>query len=194
MADYRLAAPYIEMGEGGLSRAKTDTASKYPAPWTYNGYNDWHTNRGITYAAFLQGSKTLGYAHTRENFFKMPDSVWNVIFKNLYWDAIQADTIKSDALAIYAVSWLWGSGASGGRSRLRNFFKKIGYTITDSQIPGTINTAASKMGEKALLEAMLEDRKQQFIAMNQPANLKGWLRRLERYRVNLTALIEKKKA
>jgi len=188
----RTAARVIEAGEGGPSRATTDTASANPSPWVYQGKTGWHTNRGITYSTFSANASKLGYKNDADTFFNMPDEVWFKIFKRLYWDAVQADRIKSDALAIYATSWVWGSGAAGGRSRLRTWLRKHGYDVTDSGIPDAINKLAAKVGEQLALNSMLDDRAAQFRALNQPANLKGWLNRLERYRVALTDLIKKK--
>ncbi len=188
----KIAAELIEAGEGGLSRAKTDTASNNPAPWPYKGYSDWHTNRGVTYSAFKSGAEKGWYAHTPENFFNMPDSVWFTIFKKSYWDVIDADKIKSLPIAIYAVSWVWGSGASGGSTRLIRFLSKLGENIGKSEIPNALNRLVVKLGEQRLLDAMLEDRAEQFRNMGQPANLRGWLNRLERYREKLTELVKKK--
>ncbi len=189
----RTAGKIIEAGEGGLSRAKTDSASKYPAPWTYKGYSDWHTNRGVTYSAFKTYSGADTYAHTPENFFNMTDSVWFTIFKKGYWDAINADNIKSLPIAIYAVSWIWGSGRSGGRTRLNNWLNSIGFKSTIDTIDSNINKAVSKYGELPILESMLANREEQFRDMKQPANLTGWLKRLDRYKEALTELIVKKK-
>lgn len=190
MADYRLAAPYIEMGEGGLSRATTDTASSYPAPWVYKGVTGWHTNRGITYKTFESLASKLGYNVTPDNFFKMPDEVWNKIFKVGYWDPMGADAIKSDALAIYLVSWAWGSGAGTAKSRALSFLRENGVSATT--VADGINALARKFGEQAALNKMLDYRAAWFRSLNQPANLKGWLNRLETYRGRLTELVKKK--
>jgi len=189
----RIAAKIIEAGEGGLSRAKTDTASANPAPWTYKGYSDWHTNRGVTYSAFKTYSGPGTYAHTPENFFNMPDSVWFTIFKKGYWDAINADNINSLPIAIYAVSWVWGSGKKGGTNLLVKMLKELGYNTTESTVTSDLNKAVSKYGEQPILNKMLDVRAAFFKSLNQPSNLNGWLNRLERYRKALTELIVKKK-
>lgn len=194
MADSIQAAPFIMAWEGGLSRATTDTASNNPAPFTYDGKTGWHTNKGITWTTFSSNATKLGYSPTADNFFKMPMEIWNKIFKKVYWDAIQADKIESQALATYAVSWVWGSGVTGGSSRLKAFLKKQG--VKDSPIYEGINQLENKVGAYKALELMLIDREQQFISMNQAANLQGWLNRLNWYREKLSSVAsidEKKK-
>src|SRR5690606_1286436 len=79
--------PFIQEKEGGLSRDPGDNASAYPAPWTYDGHDDWHTNKGITYQTFKSNAKRLGYEPSAKNFFEMPDSIWLNILKNVYMSA-----------------------------------------------------------------------------------------------------------
>jgi lysozyme family protein len=49
MADASKIIPHILQWEGGLSRNPADTASKNPAPCSYNGKTGYHTNKGVTY-------------------------------------------------------------------------------------------------------------------------------------------------
>lgn len=191
MADWKFGASFIKPGEAGLSRATTDVAHLNPAPWAHNGQTGWHTNKGITFETFKTYAPVLGYTCDAATFFSMPDDVWNKIFKKVYWDAIDADHINSNVIATYAVSWEWGSGAGGGKIRLINFLAKQSKYVNASQIATALNQL-SAAGERTLFEAMLADREKQFIAMNQPANLEGWLGRLNRYRTALSPYITSK--
>ena len=71
---------FIQAWEGGLSRNTTDSASSMPAPWMYKGVTGWHTNKGVTYKAFVGLANKVGYEISAENFFTMPDRIWDGIF------------------------------------------------------------------------------------------------------------------
>lgn len=184
MADWKFGASYIKPGESGLSRATTDLAHLNPAPWPHNGQTGWHTNKGITHETFKAYAPILGYKYDAETFFSMPDEVWNKIFKRVYWDAVGGDIITSNVLATYATSWEWGSGVGGGRARLVRFLATQNKTVSSVQIPMALNQLSAS-GDKAVFTAMLCDREKQFKAMNQPANLTGWLIRLNKYKTDL---------
>lgn len=198
MADHKFGAKYIVHMEGGLSRAKTDSAHKNPCPAVHTAYdyalkrtvtaNDWHTNKGITWAAFLSNASAGGYSPTYELFFSMPDEIWFTIFKVGYWDKLHADQIRSNVIATYAVSWIWGGG---GINELKRFLKANNYKANTTQdvVFGLNNWSA--VDESGLFNKMLSWRANYFKRLNQPANLKGWLNRLESYRKNLTPFLIK---
>src|SRR3954471_2841606 len=189
MADWKFGASYIKPGEGGLSKATTDAAHKNPAPWTYKGQTGWHTNKGITHEAFKTYALLLDYPYDAATFFNMPDAVWNKLFKRVYWDAVNADSITSNVIATYAVTWEWGSGVSGGKTRLLAFLAKQNKNVTAANIAAALNELTA-LNEKALFEAMLADREKQLRAMNQPQNLQGWLTRLKKYKTDLSPFIK----
>lgn len=191
MANARFAAPYIIHKEGGLSRATTDTASKNPAPCSYKGQTGWHTNKGITWSTFKRMAPVVGYSATCDLFFSMPDDVWFGIFKKGYWDAIGGDQIKSDVIATYATSWVWGGG---GRPELSEFLNNNGYKTTTKKdsIVQALNDWIAK-DEQQLFDKMLDHRAEYFRSLGQPANLKGWLNRLDAYRSRLSPYIGKYK-
>jgi hypothetical protein len=168
--------------EGGLSRATTDTASRYPSPYEYNGKTGWHTNRGVTYKTFESLAKSLGYTNNRENFINMPDSIWLKIAKVGYWDVINLDAMNSQALANLFFSWIWGAGY-GWRPRIKRYLatKDINWSTNNLKgLPTIINSIVEKEGEKKILDELIEQYKQFYISLNQPANIKGWLARAER--------------
>jgi len=182
MANIQSIIGLTKKEEGGLSKAKTDTASKYPSPYEYNGSYGWHTNRGVTYQAFKSLSSKLGYIDNRENFINMPDSIWLKIAKNGYWDTVNLDQMKSQALANLFFSWQWGAGF-GWRNRIKRYLKtkNIEWSINNLKgLPDLINDLVSKEGEKKILDELIEQYKEFYISLNQPANIKGWLNRAER--------------
>ena len=194
MADSINIRPFIEEQEGGLSRAKTDTASKLTAPWTYKGYNDWHTNAGVTYESFIGLAPILKYAITPDNFFLMPDKIWGAIFKRGYWDQLELDNIKSQVIADTILTWAWGSGVTGAYKQLQKFLLKKGITVNSKkQVDDAFNNLVNVFNEKQIFLELCEARKAFFISINQPANLKGWLNRLEKFKTfGLNTIVKKK--
>jgi len=182
MADISSIIGLTKVEEGGLSRAKTDTASSYPSPYVHNGVTGWHTNRGVTYRTFESLAPKLGYVNNAANFINMPDSIWLKIAKNGYWDVVNLDAMKSQAIANLFFSWQWGAGY-GWRNRIKRYLatKNINWSISNLKgLPAIINGLVEKEGEKKILDELIEQYKQFYISLNQPANIKGWLNRAER--------------
>jgi hypothetical protein len=48
---------------------------------------------------FVNNADSLGYVASCENFKNMPDTIYNVIFKKVFWDSIQGDKIKNQGVA-----------------------------------------------------------------------------------------------
>jgi len=195
MANIQSIIGLTKKEEGGLSKAKTDTASKYPSPYEYNGSYGWHTNRGVTYQAFKSLSSKLGYTDNRENFINMPDSIWLKIAKNGYWDTVNLDQMKSQALANLFFSWQWGAGF-GWRNRIKRYLKtkNIEWSINNLKgLPDLINDLVSREGEKKILDELIEQYKEFYISLNQPANIKGWLNRAERLKNYAYTLLDEVK-
>jgi len=177
--------------EGGLSRAQTDTAKRFPSPYEYKGKTGWHTNRGVTYEAFKSLSKKLGYIDNRENFINMPDDIWLKIAKNGYWDIINLDAMNSQAIANIFFNWIWAAGY-GWRNRMKRYFatKNINWDIKKlKELPLLINEVVKKEGEKKVTDDIIEQLKQFYISLNQPANQKGWLNRTERLKKHAYKLL-----
>jgi hypothetical protein len=195
MANIESIIALTKKEEGGLSRAKTDTASRNPSPYEHNGFKDWHTNRGVTYEAFKSLSSKLGYTNNKENFIFMPDAIWLKIAKNGYWDTVNLDKMNSQALANLFFSWQWGAGF-GWRNRISRYLetKNIEWSINDlKNLPFLINDLVKKEGEKEILDELIEQFKQFYISLNQPANIKGWLNRVERLKNYAYTLLESAK-
>ena len=52
----------------------------------------------------------------------MPDDIWGLIYKKGYWNPMQGDQIRNQAIANTFVEMAWGSGVSGATSFLKQFF------------------------------------------------------------------------
>jgi len=182
-AKYDNVIPYIKKAEGGLSRALTDSASKNPAPWAYNGKTGWHTNKGVQYLTFKDMASVVGYENNAANFFTMPDNIWIGIFKEGYWKPMKCDLYDSQAIANTVVDFAWASGVGGARKLLIDYLKSKGIfadgSITISQ---GLNSLVKKDGEAKAFNDLIDYRKQSFKNLNQPANLPGWLSRMEQLR------------
>ena len=86
-ANFERNIAYIKEKEKGLSRAKTDTSSRNPAPCLITDpktgitADDYHTNRGIIWPTFKSMAPKLGYEASCKNFELMPDKIWVPIYK-----------------------------------------------------------------------------------------------------------------
>ena len=103
MADYRKIVSIIKSKNKGFSWSmssqeapcdlgSTDTKSIF-------GVKKNNTSYGVTWDEFVFNSNSLGYEASCENFKNMPDIIYNVIFKKVYWDSIQGDKIKNQGIA-----------------------------------------------------------------------------------------------
>jgi lysozyme family protein len=178
MADFKTAIPYIRKAEGGLSRATTDTASENPAPFTYQGKIGWHTNKGITWTTFSGLASKLGYEPTAANFFSMPDSIWEKIYKDGYWNPMMAGSFKSDAIAVAIVDYAWAFGVGGATTRLKKWVKST-FGIDAKTMTDVVNTVNKQPDEAETFNKLILHRKAAFSALKQPANEKGWLTRMD---------------
>ena len=183
MADYRNVIPTILKWEGGLSRNPNDTASRVPAPWPFNGVTGWHTNKGVTYATFSSLAPRLGYKNDADTFFTMPSNVWGLIFKNGYWDKVQGDKIKSQAVANLLADWYWGSGSNAVKNLQQVLNRSFGYKLAEDGIMGPKTLEATNKVDAKKLFDLLHAEKVDFynqIVKNDPSQqtfLKGWLNR-----------------
>ena len=103
MADYKKIVSIVKSKNKGFSWSMgsqeapcdlgtTDTKSFF-------GIKKNNTSYGITWDEFKQNANSLGYIANCDNFINMPDTIYNVIFKKVYWDSIQGDKIKNQGVA-----------------------------------------------------------------------------------------------
>ena len=190
MAVYTKIVSFIKAKEGGLSSATTDTASNNPSNCG-NGSNGrpYHTNKGVTWSTFKGLSSKLGYSATCDNFKKMPDDIWGKIYKDGYWNPMQGDRIKNQAIANTFVEMAWGSGVGSNTSTrgaiayLKKFFKSKYNKSFDNitEIVDYVNELDNNGQTSELFEKLYDFRKSLYTSFNQPSNLKGWINRLDAF-------------
>lgn len=159
MADFNLAIPVIKRSEGGLSKHPSDTASKWPVP-DGSGY---HTNKGITWLVFSTNAKKLGYTATPELFYAMPDHIWNKITKQLYWDEISGDQLRSQAVATILVDWYFGSRAWAVKNLQTILNKHFNYKLAVDGVMGIMTTKAANAVDQKRLANLLQQARVAFI-------------------------------
>lgn len=175
---------FVKKWEGGLSRDKADSASAFPCPTPYQGKTGWHTNIGITYAAWV----SFYGKNDDADFFKMPSDKWFKIFKKGYWDKVMGDQYESINIAIFVTGMAWGSGPSQAVSSLQRAINNCGVLVKiDGLIGKKTIAAANSIEPRKLFDELTEERERFFRAIAQPGTknakfLKGWLNRLEDYK------------
>lgn len=179
---------FIKKWEGGLSRALTDTASRLPSPWTYNGQKGWHTNMGITYETFLSLAKKIGYAVTPANFFNMTEELWMKILLEGYMKPYPLHQINHlPRIQAVIITWAWGSGLAGSERRLANFQRDemgiVDGNITKSEIVANFKKRIKPITEVKWFHKLCDRREADFRKMSTfNVNGRGWLRRLDDFR------------
>jgi lysozyme family protein len=175
MANHKQIVPFFYKWEGGLSNDPNDSASSYPCPIRYKGQSGWHTNKGVTYKAWVGVFGT----NNETGFLAMSNDDWGLIFKSKYWDAVKGDKIALQSIANVLVSWAWGSGS---KTAIKQMQRVLGVTV-DGIIGNQTISAINESNEVELFEKCIIARKQffEFITKRNPKNLKflkGWLNRL----------------
>lgn len=190
MVNYKNIVPFIKVKEGGISANPSDSASKNPSPCGKDskGYS-YHTNKGIQWATFKGLASKGGYSPSCDNFLKMPDDIWNKIYKVGFWDEIQGDRIQNQAIANTFVEMVWGSGigsvsrGTGAVGWLNSFFKKnYNQNLTSiTQMVDFVNKLDNEGKTPELFEKLNNFRATKYKSLNQPAFTKGWLNRLNSF-------------
>ena len=108
---------------------------------------------------------------------------------------MKGDQIKSDVIASFVTEVAWGSGAGkiggtkGAYPFLQRFLAKRGYTTNSKdEVITALNTETAK-NEKSLFNDLIESRRQNFIDMNQPQFIKGWLNRLDEFKATFDSAV-----
>ena len=175
---------FVKKWEGGLSRDKADSASKFPCPTPFQGKTGWHTNVGITYAAWVS---FYGKDNDKE-FFEMSADDWFRVFKKGYWDKVRGDEYDSINIAIFVTGMAWGSGPSQAISSLQRAINNCGVLVKiDGLIGKKTIDGANSIEPRKLFDELAEERERFFRAIAQPGSknekfLKGWLNRLADYK------------
>jgi lysozyme family protein len=182
MSDYKLYLTFTKQAEGGLSKAKTDTASSDPVP-DGSGY---HTNKGITWATFKRYAPILAYTATPALFYLMPEKIFLGIFEG-YWKSAGANLIKSQAMATIIFQAMWGGGYSALVKDIQNYLMKYGYSKVSADggigtnTAGAINNYCLTKGKEKLLYDYSFDERLKYLRSlaSYAANGNGWESRMK---------------
>lgn len=175
MANHMDIVPFFYKWEGGLSRDLADSASSYPCPTPLKGISGYHTNKGVTYKAWVGV-----FGHSKDaRFLTMNDEDWGEIFKDKYWDKVKGDEIQYQSIANVLVSWAWGSGTVTAIKQMQRVLGVTRDGIIGKQTIGAIHAS----NEVELFEKCIKARESffRYICERTPSNkkfLKGWLNRL----------------
>jgi lysozyme family protein len=184
MADYRNLINFIKSKEGGISSDPKDTASSLPSPCGLRNGFPIHTNKGVTWKTFKGLASKLGYNPSCDNFIKMPDSIWGLIYKDGYWNPMKCDDIRNQAIANTFVEMAWGSGTVGATNLLKQFFKKeFGKTFNNiGQMVSFVNDLDRKGKTPELFEKLYDFRANKYATFKSAkTHLRGWLNRLDAF-------------
>lgn len=156
MANFKTIIPLIKAKEGGLSKNPNDNAAKRPVP-DGTGY---HTNKGITWGTFVDNAKKYGYQPTTNLFYRMPDNIWEAIYKGEYWDSVKADQINSAGVAFAMVDFAFNSGPGNAVTQMQQALNKnFGFKLKEDGAIGPITlNAINTTNPKKLLEAYKVER------------------------------------
>lgn len=191
MAKFDTIVPFTLSAEGGLSNDPDDPAAKKTSPYFFNGQNNWHTNKGITYATFEAASKIIPFDNNFNNFIVMPRSLWTKIAKKLYWDKLHLDDVNSQSIANIIFSWFWGSGYNF-RTPLNRLFRKYKIKWDKSNynaLVRNLNLLSEQYGSKKIYDQIDAIYRAYLKSLPKKKFLKGWLNRLDDlYQFNLSDL------
>ncbi len=192
MSDSLIYRDFTKAREGGLSKAKTDSAHKYPVPDKSGN----HTNKGITWQLFEELGDDLGYVPTPALFYEMPDWLFNKIYDNR-WEKSGAALIESQPIANLLFQSLWGGGNKWLIEKIQLFFApKVGVTGHIGPITSKLinDFCKNKADEIALHEYVYKKRDQYLRSLDAfKANGGGWMKRMVKlYKFNQSLLLPKK--
>lgn len=176
--------------EGKYSSDPGDTARSVATTKMLNGH-PIHTNRGVTYATWLNTAAELKHPKTEAGFLNMTSDQWGKIMKKFYWDAVLGDRIQSQAVAEILTEIIWGSGPGGLTPNvilLQTFLKNKGYDpkrIDGDMGTNTLNALNKFTAEKGskgiqeIVDILWKNRVEQLKGYKTaPKHLGGWMNRM----------------
>ena len=148
--------PHIKKWEGGWSNRPTDKGGP--------------TMMGVTLATFRQ---YFGAEKTIADLRNITEDQWMYIFKNKYWDWMQADKIQNQSVAELCVDMLWMSGQI---TAIKKIQAALGCTVDGVVGPKTL--AAINRDSAYAFHALWTMRYDWLCRIAYGDNLNGWLNRL----------------
>lgn len=182
MANFTQFISSITQAEGGYQSDPNDTGN-------YNSLGELvGANHGIS-AKFYEGiTKVIPSVSTMKSISKNQALTW---FKKHFWDKVQADKIKSQAVAEMMADHAINAGVSSAVKIAQQTAVEMGKNISvDSVIgPNTLN-AINALNPSQFVQKYADKRIAYYTSLNQSHWINGWINRvnklLDKYKVQLT--------
>ena len=181
-AQFQQFVKHILSFEGGLSKDPRDTAVRYaPFPGAY------HTNKGVTYAAFKALGPGLGITPINyEKFIKLTDQeVGKFIYE--YYKSINGDKLPG-SVGLSVTEAAWGSGPVPAIKQLQNALinlKKLSPGSADGKFGPKTLAAVQATSETALYNEFWKVRRAFINSLTAQKSYaiyeKGWNRRIDSF-------------
>lgn len=178
MATFSAFLPLLQQVEGGYTNNPNDNGN-----WTGGKKgvgNLVGTNYGISAPVYAQW---IGHDPTAQEMKGITKSIAQQIFKDWYWNKVNADAIKDQSVANIIVDHAVNAGSgSAGKIVQRVLNESFGYSLA---VDGAIGTATIKainaVDPYKLHEAIKLKRKRFYEDLGQDTFTKGWLIRLSKF-------------
>ena len=181
-AQFQQFVKHILSFEGGLSKDPRDTAVRYaPFPGAY------HTNKGVTYAAFASLGPKIGISPVNyEKFVKLSDQeVGKFIYE--YYKSINGDKLPG-SVGLSVTEAAWGSGPVPAIKQLQNALinlKKLSPGSADGKFGPKTLAAVQATSETALYNEFWKVRRAFINSLTAQKSYaqyeKGWNRRIDSF-------------
>lgn len=181
-AQFQQFVKHILSFEGGLSKDPRDTAVRYaPFPGAY------HTNKGVTYAAFTALGPGLGITPINyEHFIKLTDQeVGKFIYE--FYRSVSGDKLPG-SVGLSVAEAAWGSGPVPAIKQLQNALinlKKLPPGSADGKFGPKTLAAVQATSEKTLYDAFWKVRRAFINSLTAQKSYaiyeKGWNRRIDSF-------------
>ena len=181
-AQFQQFVKHILSFEGGLSKDPRDTAVKYaPFPGAY------HTNKGVTYAAFTALAPRLGITPVNyERFLKLSDQdVGKFIYE--FYKSVNGDKLPG-SVGLSVAEAAWGSGPVPAIKQLQQALinlKKLPAGSADGKFGPRTLAAVKATNEKDLYTAFWKVRRAFIDSLTAQKSYavyaKGWNRRIDSF-------------
>lgn len=208
MADHRLIVEINQKWEGGASADPNDKGLRYGHSGVLgkdggdkrHPNNYIHTNKGVLWGTYVSYCKQKGKTPSAKEFIDMNQSLWLDIFKTLFWDKINGDNIKSQAIAEILVEAIWVGGADGMIKTLQRFLNENGASpilSVDGGVGKATYTALNKYAntkakEMKIVELLTNQRLNWYKGLSDFYRYgKGWTDRVNEVYARAVELVKK---
>jgi lysozyme family protein len=170
MASFDLFLPMLLKFEGGYVDDPDDPGGE--------------TNKGITMSTFQNcAHELLGIDPTSANLQSLTEAQAGIIYKNLYWNRMQGDSIFLQDLANIVCDFLVNAGTRATKM-LQHVLNGLGAQIIEDGVIGAASLQAlAALPQDLVYRQYKQDRLAYYQALGQkyPKFLKGWLNRVKSF-------------